>query len=54
MQTLHEFIQDLKEHDELEILERLRITTEELLDRFDDRVEEIFESDDIEEDDFTL
>ena len=43
MTTITELKVLLKEHDELELIERLDITSEEIVDRFDDKIEDNFE-----------
>lgn len=43
MTTITELKVLLKEHDELELIERLEITSEEIVDRFDDKIEDNFE-----------
>jgi len=56
MKTLQEYKAMLKEQDQVEIIDLFDITTEDLLDRFDDRIEDWYdqlveETDDTEEDD---
>lgn len=56
MKTLQEYYTELKEQDQVEIMDILSITSEDLLDRFDDRIEDLYnqlveETDDPEEDD---
>lgn len=41
--TLRDLVRGLKKYDEVTVLEQLDITSEELLDRFEDKVEERFE-----------
>ena len=43
MNTLPELVERLKEKDQLEIIDLLHITVEELLERFDDKIEDMFE-----------
>lgn len=49
MVTLEEYKNELKEYDQMEIVDRLEITSEDLVDRFDDRVEDKYNE--IEDDD---
>ena len=42
--TLVELFEKLKEIDEVTLMERLEITSEDLVDKFDDRIEEQFDS----------
>ena len=42
MKTLQEFKDDLKDQDQVEIIYQLEITTEDLLDRFDDWIEDLY------------
>ena len=50
MKSLVEYKQELLYKEEVEILDLLEITTPDLVDRFEDRVEEHWELDDIEDD----
>lgn len=43
MTTLFELKELLKEHDEVELIERLEITSVEIVERFDDKIEDNFE-----------
>ena len=43
MMTLEQFIMEYGEHDPDEVLDILNITTEELLDRFEDKIESYIE-----------
>ena len=54
MITLEEYKNELKEYDQMEIVDRLEITSEDLVDRFDDRVEDKYNEieDDDEEDSY--
>jgi len=56
MKTLQEYKNELNEQDQFEIISLFNITTEDLVDRFDDRIEDWYdqlveETDDSEEDD---
>ena len=46
MKTLQEFKGELTEKDEVELIDLLEITSYDIVDRFDDRVEEHWEDDD--------
>ena len=46
MKTLHEFKGELTEKEEVELIDLLEITSYDIVDRFDDRVEEHWEDDD--------
>lgn len=53
MTTLDELKEQLKERDQLDLIEELDITSEEIVERFDDKIEDKYESlvdDPIEED----
>lgn len=54
MRSLQEYKDELKEYDQLEIVDRLEITSDDLVDRFDDRVEDAYNEieDDDEEDSY--
>ena len=43
MKTLQDYINELKEKEQTDVIDDLHITSEELVDRFDDRVEECFD-----------
>lgn len=49
MKTLQEYKKELEEEDEVNLIDLLNITSPDLVDRFDDRVEDVFEN--LEEDD---
>ena len=40
MKSLHEFRNELKEQEEIELIDLLEITSYDIVERFDDRVEE--------------
>ncbi len=46
MKTLQEFKGELTEKEEIELIDLLEITSYDIVDRFDDRVEEHWEDDD--------
>ena len=46
MKTLQEFKGELTEKEEVELIDLLEITSYDIVDRFDDRVEEHWEDDD--------
>ncbi len=46
MKTLQEFKGELNEKEEVELIDLLEITSYDIVDRFDDRVEEHWEDDD--------
>ena len=46
MITLNEYKKDLIEKEEIELIDLLEITSYDIVDRFDDRVEEHWEDDD--------
>ena len=46
MKTLQEFKGELTEKEEIELIDLLEITSYDIVDRFDDRVEEYWEDDD--------
>ena len=46
MKTLQEFKGELTEQEEVELIDLLEITSYDIVDRFDDRVEEHWEDDD--------
>ena len=46
MKTLQEFKGELTEKEEIELIDILEITSYDIVDRFDDRVEEHWEDDD--------
>ena len=46
MTTLNEYKKDLIEKEEIELIDLLEITSYDIVDRFDDRVEEHWEDDD--------
>ena len=46
MKTLQEFKGELTEKEEVELIDLLEITSYDIVDRFDDRVEEYWEDDD--------
>ena len=46
MKTLQEFKGELTEKEEIELIDYLEITSYDIVDRFDDRVEEHWEDDD--------
>lgn len=48
MYTLTEIEEKLKDIDEITLLERLEISSEDIVDRFEDRIEERFEQFEIE------
>jgi hypothetical protein len=43
MKSLHEVKQDLREKEEIELIDLLDINSEEIVDRFDDKVENYWE-----------
>ena len=43
MNTLTELMERLMERDQLELIDLLSITSEELVNRFDDRIEDLYE-----------
>ena len=46
MLTLRDVLDRLKDKDEIDLLELLNITSVELVDRFEDKVEELYENED--------
>ena len=44
MKSLQEYKEELMEQEEVELIDLLHITSEELVDRFDDKVEDKYES----------
>ena len=44
MKSLQEYKEELMEQEEVELIDFLHITSEELVDRFDDKVEDKYES----------
>ena len=49
MKTLQEFKGELTEKEEVELIDLLEITSYDIVDRFDDRVEEHWEDDDLDD-----
>ena len=50
MYTVEQFLEDYREHDPDEILDILHINTDALLDRFDDKILEYIEQENLKED----
>jgi hypothetical protein len=51
VRSLQDYIEEYKEHEQTELIDIMDITSEDLLDRFDDRFEWWYDNEAIEEDD---